>query len=83
MFLYILKSVEYSKTYVGITDNLERRLSEHNTGQSTYTSKYTPWKIIYTESCDSMSEAHTREKYFKSAAGRKRIKEIHSGIAQR
>ena len=69
--VYILKSEVAEKSYVGITDNLERRLSQHNLGNSFYTSRYKPWEIIYTEEVEDRETARKRERYLKSAAGRK------------
>ncbi len=40
--VYILKSSDYPKTYVGITDNIDRRLKEHNSGKNFYTKRYKP-----------------------------------------
>jgi putative endonuclease len=73
-YLYILISTKYKKTYVGITDNPTRRLMEHNRGESNYTKRYIPWIILYTEKYKSRILARKREKYFKSAIGRKWIK---------
>ena len=73
-YLYILKSINFEKTYIGHTNNLKRRLREHNSGKSEYTSKFKPWKVLYTEIFPSRDKAILREKYFKSAAGRKKIK---------
>ena len=73
-YLYILKSEQYPKTYVGITEDLIRRLEEHDKGFSDYSSKYRPWKLVYQENYANMIEAHKRELYFKSAAGRRFIK---------
>ena len=73
-FVYILKSKNHNKTYVGYTNNLERRLKEHNSGKSIFTSKFVPWKIIYKEEFDQDIEARKKEKYYKSSAGRRKIK---------
>ncbi len=75
-FVYILKSVSTNKTYVGITNNLERRLKEHNSGKSKFTKSYIPWEMVYSEKILNREFARDKEKYFKSAAGRKRIKEL-------
>ena len=75
-FVYILKSLSARKTYVGSTDNLVRRLAEHNTGKSTFTKTFLPWKLIYSEECDSLKSVRNREKYFKTAAGRKVLKKL-------
>jgi len=76
-FVYILKSTSASKTYVGLTDNISRRIEEHNSGASSFTKKYLPWEMIYHEKCDNLQSARKREKYFKSASGRKLLKDIY------
>jgi putative endonuclease len=75
-YVYILKSESASKTYVGHTNNLERRLAEHNSGKSQFTRMFKPWKIIYTEEFGTREEAIKREKYFKNSSGRIFIKSI-------
>jgi len=72
--VYILLSQKYPKTYVGITQDVNKRLLEHNSGSNQYSKKYMPWRILYTEICKSKSIALRREKYFKSHAGRKYMK---------
>ena len=67
--VYVLKSSE-GHTYIGMTNNLERRLKEHNSGQSKFTSQGTDWKVIYQEQALSGSKARRREVYFKSHAGK-------------
>ncbi len=74
--VYVLKSHKFEKSYVGLTQNIERRLKEHNSGKSNYTKKYLPWSMIYSEECDNLIEARKREKYFKSSVGRKFLKKI-------
>ena len=73
-YTYILKSKIQVKYYTGYTDNLERRLNEHNQGRNIYSSRYIPWKIAYKEEFTTETEAIKREKYFKSAAGRRWLK---------
>jgi putative endonuclease len=73
-YVYILNSKNHNKTYIGFTNNLGRRLKEHNSGKSKFTRKFIPWEIIYTEEFTNAVEARGREKYFKSSAGRKKIK---------
>lgn len=75
-FVYILKSLEYEKTYVGITNNPERRLTEHNAGKSIYTRKFKPWQVVYKEEVWDRKSAREKEKYYKTSAGRKKIKLI-------
>jgi len=61
-------------SYVGSTNNIERRLAEHNSGKSSYTKKFIPWELIYKEECQDRKAALKREKYYKSPAGRRKIK---------
>ena len=75
-FVYVLKSISARKSYVGHTDNLERRLSEHNAGKSTFTKRFLPWEILHTEEFLTLEEAVKREKYLKCAAGRKFLKTL-------
>ena len=79
--VYILKSEKAEKTYTGSTTDLDRRLHEHNNGRGTFSSRYTPWKVVYTEECNTIEEAREREQYLKSAAGRKYIRK-HNLIPQ-
>lgn len=75
-FVYVLQSLNKDKGYVGMTNNLERRLKEHNLGLSSYTKRHIPWKMIYHEEYDSLKDARSREKYLKSSSGRRFLKEV-------
>jgi len=73
-YVYILRSKTSNKTYAGITDNLDRRLQQHNYGYHFYTKRYCPWVLLYREKYKNRDEARKREKYLKSAAGRRWLK---------
>ncbi|MBI2617837.1 GIY-YIG nuclease family protein [Candidatus Kaiserbacteria bacterium] len=73
-YVYILKSEKVAKTYVGSTTDLSRRIHEHNSGLSTFTKRHMPWKLVYSEECASIALAREREHYFKSAVGRRFLK---------
>ena len=75
-FVYILRSKIKEITYVGFTNNIERRLIEHNLGKTKFTRIYKPWEMVYKEEFNSEEEAIKREKYFKSAAGRRLIRNL-------
>ncbi|MCJ7553279.1 MAG: GIY-YIG nuclease family protein, partial [Ignavibacteriaceae bacterium] len=69
--LSAIYSSSHSKIYIGQTDNLERRLFEHNNGLlSTYTKRYKPCQVVYKEDYETRSEALKREKQLKSQKGR-------------
>lgn len=74
-FVYILQSSSDGKTYVGSTDNVERRLKEHNTGRSKATKHRGPLKLLFTEEFETHLEAARREKWWKSSTGRRKLKE--------
>lgn len=76
-YVYILKSSRNSKTYVGITADLDRRLKEHNQNKKfSFTKKYSPWEIVYKQKFDNFKDARAKEIYLKSAAGRKFVKKF-------
>jgi len=57
MQVYILYSETLGKYYVGQTNNIKRRLAEHNSGQSKYTRTGTSWTLIKMIECASRQEA--------------------------
>lgn len=65
-YVYILQSLSDGSFYTGYTTDLERRLTEHNSGKSLYTSRKIPWQLVYTEEFISKTEALKREKFLKS-----------------
>lgn len=73
-YVYILKSQKNAKLYVGYTNDLKRRIKEHNNGNSTFTSQNGPWKLIYYEAFMSKLDAIREEKFLKSGKGRERVK---------
>ncbi|WP_205508141.1 GIY-YIG nuclease family protein [Longitalea arenae] len=74
-FVYILYSVSSGKTYVGYSNNVERRLHEHNVTESSgFTLRYRPWTLIRTEQYSSKQEARTREKFLNTGRGREEVK---------
>ncbi len=74
--VYILLSLGDGKTYTGSTDNLRRRLEEHNNGRCRATMNRRPLRLIYFESFDSLDKARKRELYLKTRSGRRELKEI-------
>jgi putative endonuclease len=69
-FVYILQSVDHpNKYYVGSTSDLETRLEQHNSGISTHTAKFQPWKIAASVAVGSREVAEDLESYFKKGSG--------------
>jgi putative endonuclease len=74
---YIIYSPSADKFYVGHSDDLERRLFEHNSGQTRYTSNIaSDWKIMYSEAFSTRSDAMKREKEIKSKKKRSYIEQL-------
>jgi putative endonuclease len=79
--VYVLYNILAKKSYTGQTDNINRRLLEHNNHSlGGFTSRYRgEWVLIYTESVTTRSEALMREKQLKSGNGRAYIKQYIPG----
>ena len=58
--------MQHGRYYIGYTENLENRLSWHNQGKSSWSKRFRPWAIAYTEEFSLKSEAIKREKQLKS-----------------
>lgn len=72
--VYVLLSLKDFKFYIGFTENLKERLTDHFHGQSPATSPRRPFVLIFCEYFVSKSDALRREKYFKTTAGKKALK---------
>jgi len=75
-YSYILKSQKTGKFYKGHSQNLHQRLALHNSGKTKSTKNGIPWQLVFFECFKSRKEAIDREKYFKTAAGRRYIQTL-------
>ena len=75
-FAYILYSKKLNKYYVGACIDMERRLKQHNSGQSKFTSTGIPWILKYTEGFDTLERAKSRELQIKKKKSRKYIENL-------
>ena len=78
-FVYIIYSAKLDRYYVGYTSDIQIRISQHNSGLSSYTSTATDWKVLYTEQYLSRDEAHKRELSIKRKKSRKYIEWLIAG----
>ena len=70
-YVYILQSEQDPKHfYIGITDDLDARMSKHNSGEVTHTAKLRPWRIKNYVAFTDERRALAFEKYLKSGSGR-------------
>ncbi len=72
-YVYVLRSINFNRQYVGFTSNIKNRLNQHNTGKTKSTKPYKPWKILFYEKFENKKDAIAREKYLKSGIGREFI----------
>ena len=73
-FAYVIKSIDHDYYYKGHCENLEKRLAQHNPGMTESIRPYIPFKLVYFEEFYTRKEAVSREKYFKTSAGRRYLK---------
>jgi putative endonuclease len=74
-YVYVIVSISRSYIYVGMTNNPDRRIAEHNTGKERTTKPYAPFKNLLIESFSSRIDARKREKYLKSGIGKEWLKQ--------
>ena len=79
-YAYILETVATPGAfYRGHTDDLKRRLAEHNAGRCPHTSKLKPWKVKFYAAFETLALAQGFEKYLKSGSGHEFAKR-HFGL---
>ena len=81
-WIYALYSERFDKIYVGQTNDITRRLFEHNFSieNSSWTKSYRPWNLIYSEEVSSRIEAMKRERQLKSGGGRRFLRSLLSEV---
>jgi len=75
-YTYILRSKRNNKLYIGFTSDLKIRLKEHNQGENKATKPNVPYELIFYCSFNNQKDAISCEKYFKTTAGWRRIKQM-------
>ena len=73
-YVYVLRSLADKQFYVGLTNNVSERLSMHNPGLVSSTKLRVPFELVYWEGCLNRGDAAQREKYLKTAWGKRYLK---------
>jgi putative endonuclease len=73
-YVYVIKSLKDGKLYIGQTNNLVKRIKEHNKGLVVSTKNRKPFKLIYYEGCNLLQDSLKREDSFKTGFGRAYLK---------
>jgi putative endonuclease len=80
IYIYVIRSQKDGRFYVGMTENVEKRLKEHNQGKTKSTKGYCPWKLFFFEEYMTRVDARKREIYLKSGYGKQWIKEKYNMV---
>jgi putative endonuclease len=75
--VYVLQGK--TKRYVGITNNLSRRLAEHRSGHTKGAQVIGQFKLLHTEEFPDHVSARKREKFLKSGQGREFLNSLYLG----
>jgi len=73
-YVYIIRSIESSYQYIGSTNNVKKRLDEHNSGETKSTKPYIPFKLEAYVAVRTETKARELEKYFKTGSGKAILK---------
>jgi putative endonuclease len=68
-YVYILKSLKDGSRYVGTTTNVEKRLTEHNSGTAKYSSSKKPFELVWFCAFKDKEKAIKFERYLKQGSG--------------
>ncbi|MFA6541921.1 MAG: GIY-YIG nuclease family protein [Bacteroidota bacterium] len=74
--VYVLLSAKDSNFYVGMTNNLTKRIHDHNSAKVRSTKSRTPFSLLYSEEHSNRKIARAREKYLKSSAGKRYLQKF-------
>ena len=70
-YVYLIRSIPFpDQHYVGITDDIDKRIQHHNNGGSQHTRKYKPWSLVTYVAFTDSAKAFAFEKYLKTGSGR-------------
>ena len=75
-YVYVLRSVSSGRFYVGQTENVGKRLAEHNGNHVPSTKNRGPWELVRQEEYATRSEAAQRERHIKKMKSRRWITEL-------
>ena len=74
-YVYVLKSLKDDGLYTGFTEDLRQRLEDHNAGRNSSTKMRIPLRLVYYEACRNRADALHRERYLKTAWGKRYLKQ--------
>jgi len=79
-YVYAIFSLVDNRIYVGMSQDVPNRIQEHNAGKVTSTKHFIPWVLFFSQLGGNTSEARKLEKYFKIAAGKRKLKKFLNAL---
>ena len=73
-YVYVLKSEKDGKLYIGCTSDIQNRIEYHDAGKVFSTRNRRPFVLIFKEEYRDKYEAYNKEKYYKTAKGKRELK---------
>ena len=80
--VYILKSQNSGKYYIGSSENPQRRLEFHNSIEKGFTSRYRPWEIVFNKEFSDIHTAQMIERKIKSWKSKIMIEKLLNGMVE-
>ncbi|RJO60924.1 MAG: GIY-YIG nuclease family protein [Dehalococcoidia bacterium] len=74
-FVYVLRNPQ-GRLYIGFTTDLQRRLQQHQNGETGWTKRYRPWELVYHEVYSNRSEAIKRERSLKQGKRNQELRQF-------
>jgi len=78
--VYILLNKLKTKTYTGVTADVDKRLKEHNDGRVKSSRPYWPYDVLHIESYATLKEARAKERFYKTTTGRRKLQKLPTDI---
>jgi putative endonuclease len=66
-YVYVLQSMNHDRLYVGMSEDIEQRLKEHNAGKTKSIKAYIPYTLIHSECYQNKTDALKRERQIKNS----------------
>ncbi len=75
--VYVLFSDSHQRIYIGMSENVQERLKQHNLGKTKSTKAFRPWRIIHIEYIGDRKNARNSEIFLKSGFGRQYLQQLY------
>ncbi len=75
-YVYVLRSLKDQLFYIGYSDDLRKRVKDHNAGKNVSTKNRRPLELIFYEAYPSKADALRRESYFKTTKGKTTVRQM-------